>query len=153
MVKVEVARKGGVRKSFNVKLQPLNDAPEVAAADEQGDSDNANAPNGAAMGRLGISVEPVTADVAQQLQVPADARGLIVTDVTPGGPAWDVLFDDPQRGGPDIILSVEGKPVHTEADLRKTLQGEKVGSIVTLRIYNPRAQARRVERIRLGDAK
>ena len=81
------------------------------------------------------------------------ARGLIVTDVTPGGPAWDVLFDDPQRGGPDIILSVEGKPVHTEAELRKTLQGEKAGSIVTLRVYNPRAQARRVERIRLGDAK
>jgi S1-C subfamily serine protease len=95
----------------------------------------------------------VSADVAQQLQVPADARGLIVTDVTPGGPAWDVLYDDPQRGGPDIILSIEGKPVRTEGDLRKALQGEKVGSIVTLRIFNPRAQARRVERIRLGDAK
>ena len=109
VVKVEVARKGGVRKTFNVKLQPLNDAPQVAAADEEGDTDNANSPTGAAMSRLGISVEPVTADVAQQLQVPADARGLIVTDVTPGGPAWDVLFDDPQRGGPDIILSVEGQ--------------------------------------------
>jgi S1-C subfamily serine protease len=153
VVKVEVARKGGVRKSFNVKLQPLNDAPQVAAADEEGDSDNANSPTGAVMSRLGISVEPVTADVAQQLQIPVDARGLIVTDVTPGGPAWDVLFDDPQRGGPDIILSVEGKPVRTEADLRKTLQGEKAGSIVTLRIFNPRAQARRVERIRLGEAK
>jgi serine protease Do len=152
MVKVEVARKGGVRKSFNVKLQPLNDGPQVAAAGEENDTDRANSPTGA-VGRLGISVEPVTADVAQQLQVPADARGLIVTDVTPGGPAWDVLYDDPQRGGPDIILSVEGKPVHTEAELRKTLQGEKVGSIVTLRIYNPRAQARRVERIRLGDGK
>ena len=34
VVKVEVARKGGVRKTFNVKLQPLNDAPQVAAADE-----------------------------------------------------------------------------------------------------------------------
>ena len=77
------------------------------------------------MNRLGISVEPVTADVAQQLQVPADARGLIVTDVTPGGPAWDVLFDDPQRGGPDIILSIEGKPVRTEADLRKALQARE----------------------------
>jgi serine protease Do/serine protease DegQ len=105
------------------------------------------------MNRLGISVEPVSGDVARQLQLPADARGLIVTDVTPGGPAWEVLFDDPQRGGPDIILSVEGKPVRTEAELRKALQVEKPGSIVTLRIYNPRAQARRVERIRLGDGK
>ena len=137
MVKVEVARKGGVRKTFNVKLQPLNDAPEVAAADEQATPTTPTLRPAPSMGRLGISVEPVTADVAQQLQVPADARGLIVTDVTPGGPAWEVLFDDPQRGGPDIILSVEGKPVRTEADLRKALQGEKVGSIVTLRIYNP----------------
>jgi S1-C subfamily serine protease len=98
-------------------------------------------------------VEPVSADVAQQLQLPADTRGLIVTDVTPGGPSWEVLFDDPQRGGPDIILSVEGKAVRTEAELRRAIQGEKAGSIVTLRIYNPRAQARRVERIRLGDGK
>ncbi len=153
VVKVEVARKGGVRKTFDVKLQPLNDTPQVAADEETSDSDKAGAPTGAVMGRLGISVEPVTADVAQQLQVPADARGLLVTDVTPGGPAWDVLYDDPQRGGPDIILSVEGKPVRTEADLRKALQGEKSGGIVTLRVYNPRAQTRRVERIRLGDAK
>ena len=103
------------------------------------------------MSRLGISVEPVTADVAQQLQVPADARGLIVTDVTPGGPAWEVLYDDPQRGGPDIIMSIEGKTVRTEAELRKALQAEKPGSVVTLRIFNPRAQARRVERIKLSD--
>ena len=125
VVKVEVARKGGVRKTFNVKLQPLNDAPQVAAADEEGDSDHASAPAGAVMGRLGISVEPVSPDAAQQLQLPGETRGLIVTDVTPGGPAWEVLFDDPQRGGPDIILSVEGKPVRTEADLRRAHPGRK----------------------------
>jgi S1-C subfamily serine protease len=46
---------------------------------------------------------------------------------------------------------VEGKPVRTEADLRKALQAEKPGSIVSLRVYNPRTQSRRVERVRLGD--
>ncbi len=151
VVKVEVARKGGIHKTFNVKLQPLNDAPQVAAADDE-DTDPA-APNGATMGRLGISVEPLTIDAKRQLQLPADVQGLIVTDVTPGGPAWDVLVDDPQRGGPDIILSVEGKPVRTEADLRKALQTEGSGGIVTLRIYNARSQTRRVERVRLGEAK
>jgi serine protease Do len=103
------------------------------------------------MNLLGISVEPITADIAQQLQLPANMRGLVVTNVTPGGPAWETLFDDPQRGGPDIILSVEGKPVRTEAELRNALKAEKPGSIVTLGIYNARAQGRRVERIRLGD--
>ena len=149
VVKVEIARKGGVRKTFNVKLQALNDQPQLAATD-QGDSDESG-DTGTAMNRLGISVEPVTAEAAQQLQLPNNMRGLIVTDVTPGGPSWETLLDDPQRNGPDIILSVEGKPVKTEADLRNALKSEKPGSIVTLGIYNPRAQGRRVERIRLGD--
>jgi serine protease Do len=150
LVKVEVARKGGVRKTVTVKLQALNEQRQLAAADqnESGD-DSGNA--GATMNRLGVSVEPVTSEIAQQLQLPTNMRGLLVTDVTPGGPAWETLFDDPQRNGPDIILSVEGKPVRTEAELRNALKAEKPGSIVTLGIYNPRAQGRRVERIRLGD--
>src|SRR3954449_4085847 len=131
VVKVEVARKGGVRKTFNVKLQALNEQPQVAAAD-QGDSDNADNPGGAAMNRLGISVEPVTPDVAQQLQLPSNVGGLVVTDVTPGGPSWQTLYDDPQNNGPDIIFSVEDKPVRTEADLRNALKAEKPGSIVTI---------------------
>jgi serine protease Do len=150
VVKVEVARKGGVRKTFGVKLQPLNDTAQVAAG-EGPDAPGDATPGGTAMNRLGISVEPIGADAAVELQLPADTRGLIVTDVTPGGPAWEVLFDDPQRGGPDIILSVEGKPVRTEGDLRKALLAEKPGSIVTLRVFNPRAQTRRVERLRLAD--
>jgi serine protease Do len=149
MVKVEVARKGGVRKKVDVKLQELNDSPQVAARADSGVVDDAS-DDGVAMNRLGISVEPVSPDAAAELQLPADTRGLIVTDVVPGGPSWEVLVDDPQRGGPDIILSVEGKAVRTEADLRKALMAEKPGSIVTLRIYNARAQNRRVERIRLG---
>ena len=148
-VKVEVARKGGVRKTVDVKLQELNDAPQVATSGDSGVVDDAS-DEGVAMNRLGISVEPVSTEAAVELQLPADTRGLIVTDVVPGGPSWEVLVDDPQRGGPDIILSVEGKPVRTEADLRKALLAEKPGSIVTLRIYNARAQTRRVERIRLG---
>ena len=149
VVKVEVARKGGVHKTFSVKLQPLEDTPQVAAADQaraerrragRHRDEPARHQRGAGDARRGA-----------ELQLPADTRGLIVTDVTPGGPAWQVLFDDPQQGGPDIILSIEDKAVRTEADLRKALQAEKPGSIVTLRIYNPRAQNRRVERIKLGE--
>jgi serine protease Do len=150
VVKVEVARKGGIRKTFDVKLQALNDQPQVASSDE-GNNDNSSSPGGSVMNRLGISVEPVTPDLAQQLQLPGNMRGLLVTNVTPGGPSWETLYDDPQRNGPDIILSVEGKPVKTEADLRNALKAEKPGSVVTLGIYNPRAQGRRVERVKLGE--
>ncbi|HEY9016034.1 MAG TPA: trypsin-like peptidase domain-containing protein, partial [Gemmatimonadales bacterium] len=150
VVKVEVARKGGVRKTVSVKLQALNEQPQLASADE-GEPNDDSASGGSAMNRLGVSVEPVTAEIAQQLQLPSNVRGLVVTDVTPGGPAWETLYDDPQRNGPDIIMSVEGKPVRTEAELRNALKAEKPGSIVTLGIYNPRAQGRRVERIKLGE--
>ena len=151
VVQVEVARKGGVRKTLSVKLQPLQDTPQVADASAGGgDSDNPAASGGGLVARrMGISVQPVTPAVAQELQLPADARGLLVSDVTPGGPAWDYLADE-ERGGPDIILSVEGKPLKTKADLDAALRDQKPGSVVTLSIYNPRQQGRRIERIKLG---
>ena len=151
IVQVEVARKGGVRKTFAVKLQPLQDAPQVADAGSPGDTDNPSASGGLVARRMGISVQPVTPAIAQELQLPGDVRGLLIADVTPGGPGWDALADE-ERGGPDIILSVEGKPVKTKADLDAVLRDQKPGSVVTLRLYNPRQQSRRVERIKLADA-
>ena len=67
-----------------------------------------------------------------------------------GGPAYGELVD-PDNGGPDIILEVEGTPVRSPADLRKAISAQKPGSIVSLRVYNARAQTRRVERIKLGE--
>ena len=86
----------------------------------------------------------------QQLKLTADQRGAIVTDVKAGGPSYGELVD-PDHGGPDIILEVEGAPVRSPADLRKAIAAQKPGSIVSLRVYNARAQTRRVERIRLGE--
>ncbi|HET8624117.1 MAG TPA: PDZ domain-containing protein, partial [Gemmatimonadales bacterium] len=99
---------------------------------------------------LGVIVQPVTGAIAQELQLPSDARGLLVTDVTPGGPAWNLLFDE-EAGGPDVIVAVEGKAVKTEAELRNALRAEPPGSVVTLRVYNPRQQSRRVERVRMAE--
>ena len=149
-VKVEVARKGGVRKTLSVKLQPLQEATQLAAGDAPDAESGVTEAGGLVRRRLGLSVQPVTGPIAQELQLPADARGLVITDVTPGGPAWDVLSDE-ERGGPDVILSVEGKAVKTEGDLRNALRTEAPGAVVTLRVYNPRLQGRRVERIRLAE--
>ncbi len=58
---------------------------------------------------------------------------------------------DPDHGGPDIITEVEGTRIHSPADLRKALSAQKPGTIVSLRVYNARAETRRVERIKLGE--
>jgi serine protease Do len=148
-VKVEVARKGGVRKTYDVKLQALPGATAVADRMNGGTGGESNGA-GAAVGKLGVTVAPVTRDDAAQFDLAPNQRGLLVTDVTAGGPSWNDLAD-PDRGGPDIILEVEGKPVKTTAELRDAIKGMKAGEIVSLRVYNTQTKTRRVERIKLGE--
>jgi serine protease Do len=148
-VKVEVARKGGVRKSYDVKLQALPGSAAVADRKAGGAHEESNGA-GVAVGKLGVTVAPVTRDDAAQLDLSPNQRGLLVTDVTAGGPSWGELAD-PDNGGPDIILEVEGKPVKTTADLREAVKGMKAGDIVSLRVYNTQGKTRRIERIKLGE--
>jgi serine protease Do len=148
-VKVEVARKGGVRRTYDVKLQALPGVAAVADRKAGGADDEANAA-GAAVGKLGVTVAPVTREDVAQFDLAPNQRGLLVTDVNAGGPSWSDLAD-PDRGGPDIILEVEGKPVKTTAELRDAIKGMKAGDIVSLRVYNTQTKSRRVERIKLGE--
>jgi S1-C subfamily serine protease len=109
-------------------------------------SDEANA----SIDLLGLTVQPVDQDAVQQFELAPDQRGLLVTRVTPGGPSYGEVAD-PDQGGPDIILSVEGKPLKSVADLKQALKGFKKDDIVSLRIYNTQAKTRRIQRIRLGE--
>jgi serine protease Do len=147
-VKVEVARKGGVRKTYDVKLRAMPGA--TAVADRSGADEGETADAAATMGRLGVTVAPVDQEDVTRFELTTAQRGLVVTDVTAGGPSWGELVDA-DRGGPDIILEVEGKPVKSTAELRTALEGMKPGEIVSLRVYNTQAKNRRVERIKLGE--
>ncbi|HJP57137.1 MAG TPA: trypsin-like peptidase domain-containing protein [Gemmatimonadales bacterium] len=160
VVKVEVARKGGVRKTYSVRLEALPDsdlasAPSDTTADDDGDGAGGTAP-AAMMNLLGVSVQSVTPALAQQLGVPRTTRGVMVTDIAPGGPAYDLNLVTPAqgRGAADIIETVEGKPVRTEAELRAALKSAGAGHIVTLgiqRVFANRKPDHFVERVRLGE--
>ncbi|HZI18164.1 MAG TPA: DegQ family serine endoprotease [Pyrinomonadaceae bacterium] len=84
---------------------------EVETTREGGEE---NAPGGerAAGGRLGLSVEPLTPESAQRLNLPAGTRGLLVTSVTSGGPASEAGL---RRG--DLIQEVNRQPVNTREEL------------------------------------
>ncbi|MGH2671129.1 MAG: PDZ domain-containing protein, partial [bacterium] len=156
-VKVEVARKGGVRKIFQVKLISAHEASERLAQRAERSQDRADSPGeaqGAAeIDRLGVKVSPLNNEIARELGLPATARGLLVQTVDPDGPAQGVLFSV-ETQTPDVILSVEGTPVRTEAELKAALRDVAKKGIVTLIVYNPAvggAGGRRVERMRLED--
>ena len=150
-VKIEVARKGGVRKTFEIPLQEVAAPRDVAAGNSDGSTDAVDSEAGPAadIDLLGLTVQPLDQRDVEQLELEPEQRGLLVTGVTPGGPAYGEVAA-PGSGGPDILLSLEGKPVKSVTDLKSALKTYKAGDIVTLRIYNTQVKTHRVERIRLG---
>src|SRR2546425_4344807 len=118
VVQVTVVRKGGVRKTLPVKLTaaPTSQPEEVSSNDESASSRDA-APMES---RLGISVEPLSQENVRDpdlRQVMRSGGGLIVSQVSPDGPAYNRLSDASQ-GSPDIVLKVNGVPTASRADLR-----------------------------------
>ncbi|HWS56507.1 MAG TPA: PDZ domain-containing protein, partial [Pyrinomonadaceae bacterium] len=69
-------------------------------------------------GRLGVTVEPLTAEAAARLELPRDTRGLLVTGLDPDGPAAEAGI---RRG--DLIQELNRRPVATREDLRAALAG------------------------------
>ncbi|MBA3658757.1 MAG: Do family serine endopeptidase [Gemmatimonadales bacterium] len=147
--RIEVARKGGVHKMLSVRLQELPAQVKTAAVTDSGSGNGGRAAPATSVDLLGLTVQALGRDDIAQLQLAPDRQGVIVTGVTAGGPAYGELVP-PDQGGPDIILSVENKPVKSPADLNRALTGMKAGDIVSLSVYNAQAKIRRIERIRLG---
>jgi serine protease Do len=147
VVPVEVVRKGGRHLTVRVPLQRVSET-RTASADNSGNATSNDGGRGSSAPALGVKVAPVDAATARQLQLPSDARGLVVLDVDDGSSASSHLAT-PDNGGPDVILSVEGKDVHSPEELRAALGQVKSGEIVSLRVYNVPAKTRRIERVRV----
>jgi serine protease Do len=149
VVKVEVARKGGTRRTYNVRLMEQSTEPEQVATRNEGGEDSAGSDRDAvSFDRLGVTAQAITPAIAQELELDHEVRGVLITNVDPDGPAYGVLHTA-EEGGPDVIQAVEGRPVRTEADLRKALSDAGKSAIVTLRVFDARSGDSRIERLRL----
>lgn len=67
-------------------------------------------------GRLGIAIQPLTPDIAQQVNVPKNTQGVVITQVDPNGPAAEAGI---QAG--DVITQVNRQPVKNSGDVRAAL--------------------------------
>lgn len=85
------------------------------AANEPSGKDNNPADKGKAGGRLGLSVQSVTPQLAKQLGLDS-ASGVVVTDVDPTGPAADAGI---ARG--DVILEVNTQPVDSPEAVQEAM--------------------------------
>jgi serine protease Do len=125
-VDVTVVRKGD-KKSFSFKVAQRPEDEGVAARgesdEEEGGGDKTKTQ------KLGVSLAPLTADVARELGVSSDQGGVVVTNVVEGGPAERAGM---RRG--DVILEVNRQPVKQPDDVKNAIGKMKQGEMALLRV-------------------
>ena len=102
------------------------------AAQEENDNEGGPSPSGGG-GKLGISVEPLTPDIVEELQLKPGTTGVVVTSVDPSGPAVEAGI---RRG--DVIQEVNRQPVKSSEDLRAAI--EKSAGKPVLLLINRRGE-------------
>lgn len=80
-------------------------------------------------GRIGVSIDQVTKDVAESIGL-GKAGGALVRSVEAGGPAEKAGVEPG-----DIITKFDGKAVEKSGDLPRIVGGVKPGSKVTLQVF------------------
>jgi serine protease Do len=79
---------------------------------------------------LGLTVQPLTGDIALSLGLPR-AHGAVVSDVDTNGPAARVGL----KPG-DVILAVDGRPIASEDDLIDQISCKEPGTAMTLDVWH-----------------
>jgi len=95
-------------------------------------------------GFLGVIIQEVTSDLAEAYGL-AHPYGALITEVQKGSPADKAGLKDG-----DLILEVDGKPVHSVQHLRILISSKQPGSKVRLTVVSPDKKQRTVE-ITLGE--
>jgi Do/DeqQ family serine protease len=90
---------------------------ELPVEKPKGDDNAAGGGGTNESGKLGVSVEPLTPEMAAHAEMPRDTRGLVVRSVDPEGPAADAGI----KAG-DVIQEVNRQPVTTREELRAALE-------------------------------
>jgi S1-C subfamily serine protease len=103
----------GAEKHVSVRLQAA-DTRRAGRDGETGEPDGRGESDRAA---LGITVAPLTPDLASRLGLARDARGVVVQDVDPDGRAGDAGI----RPG-DVIQEVNRSPVNSVEELRTAVR-------------------------------
>ncbi len=83
--------------------------------------------------KLGLTVQNITSDMAQRLQIPQ--KGVIVTDVKQGSPADDWGIN---RG--DVITEMNRQPINSEDDFRRLTSNLKSGQDVVFLVRSGRGR-------------
>lgn len=100
--------RNGQQQKIGVKLGELP---------PQGENPQNGGRGGESGGQLGVTVQPLTPDIASQLNLKPGTKGLVVTEADPTGPAAEAGI---QPG--DVIQEINHQPVRSAGDVRSAVQ-------------------------------
>jgi len=123
-IKLSIVRDGNIME-VSATLDEFN--VDAKKAENQQDQDENGPSNNTENGKLGLTLQPLTPQVAKQLGMAADSGGLVVTDVDPSGPAADAGIS---RG--DVILEINKKAVNSVADIQSALEKSNGNPVLLL---------------------
>ncbi len=144
-IEVEAMRYGQ-RKTFRVTLMEAPSRAQSAVVPTRSEP----AGSGSVQPGLGISVAPVSTELAAQSRLTAPVRGVLVSDVIPGGPAEGELTRN------DVITEVlypaPRRAILTPNDLDAALKRLKDGDYISLSVFQlgDPTHATRVVNLKVG---
>lgn len=100
---------------------------EFVAENTKPSSDDNSGNENSEGGKLGITIQPLTPDLARQLGLNSDVQGVVITSIDPTGPAADANIE---RG--DVIVQVNQQPVRTATDVRSAIERSRGGPVLLL---------------------
>ena len=128
-IDIEVMRYGQ-RKKFRVTLMEANQDRQIATAATR----TAPTGGGSVQPALGISIAPVSTEIAAQARMKAPVHGVMVSDVIPGGPAEDKLFRNDVIT--EVLFPAPARAINTPSDLQQALARLKGGEYVSLKVFS-----------------
>jgi serine protease Do len=145
-IEVEVMRYGQ-RRSFRVELMEAERTAQAPVVPTRAEPVN----RGDEQPALGISVAPVSTELAAQSRIRTPVRGVLVSDVVPGGPAERELARNDVIT--EVLYPLPRRKILTPADLDDTLKRIKAGEYISLSVFslNDPTHATRVVNLRVGN--
>jgi serine protease Do len=95
---------------------------------------------------LGLTVRDLDAAAFNRFDLPRQTRGVLVTRVEPLSASYDA---DVQRDM--VVLEINRKPIGSTADFRRLASAARVGDIVTLYVYVPDLDQRKLLTVHVED--
>ena len=114
----------GQRKSINITIGEL----DLEA--EQGTTTQPDVDTEPTSAGFGMTIEPITPDVARELRLPGGKGGALVSDVSRASPAFNAGV-----APNDVILEVNRKPVTNVSQVKRALDEAAPGSTVFLVVW------------------